>query len=126
MQGRITRSYGSGNEVPAQGVTIAVAEGTDVGGSDSGRGSVRFLQWIANPNPDDNTYVIDFAIIIRDRRGRARVEHDRHVQGLFPRARWLRLLRDVGFKAGVVRDGEFRDAFLGRRPSTSGRSRAVE
>ena len=91
------------------------AEGTDVGGSDSDRGSVRFLQWIADPDPGDTTYVIDFAILIRDPRGRARVEHDRHLQGLFPRARWLRLLREVGFKPSVVRDAEIRDAFLGRR-----------
>ena len=92
-------------------------EGTDQGGSDSERGNVRFLQWVVDPNPTDTTYVVDFAILIRDRRGRARVEHDRHVQGLFPRARWLRLLRDVGFKATVVRHEHVRDAFLGRRPS---------
>ena len=89
--------------------------GTDQGGSDSERGSIRFLQWVVDPDPTDTTYVIDFAILIRDRRGRARVEHDRHVQGLFPRARWLRLLRDVGFKASVIRDEHVRDAFLGRR-----------
>jgi SAM-dependent methyltransferase len=93
------------------------AEGTDQGGSDSERGSVRFLQWVADPDPADTTYVVDFAILIRDRRGRARVEHDRHVQGLFPRRRWLHLLRDVGFKASVVRDEHVRDAFLGRRPA---------
>jgi SAM-dependent methyltransferase len=92
------------------------AEETDHGGSDSRRGSVRFLQWIVDPNPADTTYVVDFAILIRDARGRARVEHDRHLQGLFPRARWLRLLRDVGFKASVVRDQRVREAFLGRRP----------
>ena len=92
------------------------AEGTDQGGSDSERGSVRFLQWVADPDPADTTYVVDFAILIRDRRGRARVEHDRHLQGLFPRRRWLRLLRDAGFKASVVRDERVRDAFLGRRP----------
>ena len=97
--------------------------GTDQGGSDSERGSVRFLQWIVDPDPSDTTYVVDFAILIRDRRGRARVEHDRHVLGLFARARWLRLLRDVGFKAGVVRDRQVREAFLGRRPSGNSRLR---
>ena len=97
-------------------VSETFAEGTDQGGSDSERGSVRFLQWVADPDPADTTYVVDFAILIRDRRGRARVEHDRHLQGLFPRRRWLRLLRDAGFKASVVRDERVRDAFLGRRP----------
>jgi SAM-dependent methyltransferase len=95
--------------------------GSDQGGSDSERGSVRFLQWVVDPDPTDTTYVVDFAILIRDSRGRARVEHDRHVLGLFPRRRWLRLLRDVGFKASVVRGGRLRDAFLGRRPSGGSR-----
>ena len=95
--------------------------GTDQGGGDSKGRSVRFLQWVFDPDPADTTYVVDFAILIRDRRGRARVEHDRHVLGLFPRARWLRLMREVGFKASVVRDGRLRDAFLGRRPSGNSR-----
>lgn len=90
--------------------------GTDEGGSDSDRGSIRFLQWVFDPDPADTTYVVDFAILIRDQKGRARVEHDHHVQGLFRRARWLRLLRDVGFKASVIRDRRVREAFLGRRP----------
>src|SRR5207249_4160760 len=79
-------------------------------------GAVGFLQGVVDPNPADTTYVVDFAVMIRDKRGRARVVHDRHVQGLFPRARWLRLLRDAGFKARTVVDRRVRDALLGRRP----------
>jgi SAM-dependent methyltransferase len=90
--------------------------GTDQGGSDSERGSVRFLQWIVDPDPADTTYVVDFAILLRDKRGRARAVHDRHVQGLFPRARWLGLLRRSGFRARALRDGVPREVFLGRRP----------
>jgi SAM-dependent methyltransferase len=90
--------------------------GTDQGGNDSERGSLRFLQWVIDPDPNDTTYLIDFAILLRDQKGQARVVHDRHVQGLFPRARWLRLLRDVGLKPSVVPDDEVRDLFLGRRP----------
>ena len=90
--------------------------GTDQGGGDSGRRSVRFLQWIVDPDPGDTTYVVDFAILLRERGRRARVVHDHHVQGLFSRARWLRLLRDVGFRARVVRDGVPREVFVGRRP----------
>lgn len=92
-------------------------EGVDHGGSDSERGSVRFLQWIVDPDPADTTYVVDFAVLLRGAGGRARVAHDRHVQGLFPRARWMGLLREVGFKPRVVRDSEVRDAFLARRPA---------
>lgn len=90
--------------------------GTDEGGSDAESGSVRFLQWIVDPDPSDTTYDVDFAILIRDRAGRVRVEHDHHVQGIFARKRWLGLLRQVGFRAGVVKDDRVRDAFLGRRP----------
>ena len=89
--------------------------GTDVGGNDSPPRSLRFLQWVFDPDPTDTTYVVDFAILLRDRRGNARVEHDRHTLGLFPRATWLRLLRNAGLKAVVVRDSEVRDVFLGRR-----------
>lgn len=91
-------------------------EGTDTGGGDSPRGRLRFLQWIVDPNPRDATYVVDFAIMLRGRRGDVRVAHDRHVLGLFPRARWMGLLREVGFRPSVVKDAKVRDAFLGRRP----------
>ena len=89
--------------------------GTDQGGSDSPRRKLRFLQWVFDPDSSDTTYVVDFAILLRDGVGVARMVHERHVLGLFPRARWLRLMRDVGFRATVVRDDEFRELFLGLR-----------
>ena len=92
-------------------------EGVDHGGGDSARRSVRFLQWIVDPDPGDATYVVDFAILLRDSNGRARVVHDRHVQGLFPRARWERLLREHGFTPRVVKHTRERDAFLAHRPA---------
>jgi len=89
--------------------------GTDQGGT----GRLRFLQWVFDPDPTDTTYLVDFAILLRNREGEARVVHDRHLQGLFPRARWLHLMREVGMKAVVVEDDEVRDLFLGRRPLQS-------
>lgn len=89
--------------------------GTDQGGSDSPRRKLRFLQWVFDPDSSDTTYVVDFAILLRDGVGVARMVHERHVLGLFPRAHWLRLMRDVGFRATVVRDDEFRELFLGLR-----------
>lgn len=91
--------------------------GTDQGGSDADHRQVRFMQWVFDPNPADTTYTVDFAILLRNRRGAARVAHDRHILGLFPRGTWLRLMRDVGLKAMVIRDSEIRDVFLGRRKS---------
>jgi SAM-dependent methyltransferase len=90
-------------------------EGTDEGGSDAPGRSVRFLQWVFDPDPHDTTYHVDFAILLRNRRGGARLVHERHVLGLFPRTRWLRLMRDVGMKATVVRDDKLRELFVGQR-----------
>ncbi len=93
-------------------------ENTYHGGSDSDRGSVRFVQWTTDPDPSDTSYFVDFAILIRDRDGRMRVEHDRQIYGLFARVTWRRLLREVGFevkKRSDVIDDFGRDIFVGRR-----------
>ena len=94
------------------------AEYLDHGGNDTDRGSVRFLQWTNDPDPSDTEYFVDFAILIRDRDGNMRVEHDRHTYGLFARAVWRRLLRGVGFELNTKRaliDDFGRDVFVGRR-----------
>jgi SAM-dependent methyltransferase len=93
-------------------------ENTDHGGNDTDRGSVRFLQWTTDPNSRDTTYLVDFAILIRDAQGQTRLVHDRHTYGLFARAKWRRLLREVGFELvtiKVVHDDFGRDLFVGRR-----------
>jgi SAM-dependent methyltransferase len=93
--------------------------GTDQGGSDSPRRKLRFLQWVFDPNPKDTTYVVDFAILLRNQQGDAHAVHERHTLGLFPRATWLRLLRDVGLSPVVIRDDRVRELFLGRRKKQS-------
>lgn len=93
--------------------------GTDQGGSDAEHRSLRFLQWVFDPDPRDTTYAVDFAILLRNGAGAARIAHDRHILGLFPRARWLSMLRDVGLKPVVVRHHEIRELFLARRPKNS-------
>ena len=93
-------------------------ENVDQGGNDTDRGSVRFLQWTTDPDPRDTSYFVDFAILIRDRKGRMRVEHDRHHYGLFSRADWRRLLREVGFVLKTPRallGGLGRDFFVAHR-----------
>ena len=54
------------------------------------------------PDPLDTTYTVDYAYLLRDADGSVRVEHDRHVEGLFPRATWLELLSEAGFEARAV------------------------
>jgi SAM-dependent methyltransferase len=93
-----------------------VAE-TRHGGHDGndGRG-LRYLMWTVDPDPTDATYRTDFAILLRDHNGDTRVVHDSHVEGIFPRAEWMRLLRQAGFEANIVNDEWARDVFVARRP----------
>jgi SAM-dependent methyltransferase len=93
---------------------------TDHGGNDDGARGARYLEWIWDPHPDDHTYLVDFAYLLRDGEN-VTVEHDRHVCGVFPRARWLDLLGEAGFRAQSRpiqhADQEVgSEAFLGVRP----------
>jgi SAM-dependent methyltransferase len=76
--------------------------GTDHGGHDGDGRGVRYLEWTWDPDPADTTYLADYAYLFRNPDGSVQVEHDRHVQGLFPRVTWLRLLDRVGFRARAV------------------------
>jgi SAM-dependent methyltransferase len=75
---------------------------TDHGGEDGPSRSLRYLEWTTDPDPTDTTYQVDYAYLLRDADGKVRVEHDRHVEGLFSRADWLALLADLGFQGTVV------------------------
>jgi SAM-dependent methyltransferase len=72
---------------------------TDHGGHDSDTRGLRYLEWAWDPDPHDETYLVDFAYLLRDGDGTTRVEHDRHVCGLFSRADWLDIMHAVGFRA---------------------------
>jgi SAM-dependent methyltransferase len=74
--------------------------GTDRGGHDGEDGrSLRFLEWTHAPEPPDaTTYVVDFAILVREPGEPARVVHDRHTLGLFPEATWRRLIAEAGLE----------------------------
>ncbi|MGH2830405.1 MAG: class I SAM-dependent methyltransferase, partial [Actinomycetota bacterium] len=76
---------------------------TDHGGHDGadGRG-LRYLEWVWDADPNDDTYTVDFAYLLREANGSVRVEQDRHLEGLFSRATWLRLLTEAGFEARAV------------------------
>jgi predicted ester cyclase len=75
---------------------------TDNGGHDGDGRALRYLSWSSDPDPADTTYTVDYAYLLREGDRPTRVELDRHVEGLFPRATWLRLLSDAGFQASVV------------------------
>ena len=78
---------------------------------DVGSGSRRHL-------PSDR-----YAYLLREADGSVRAVHDRHVEGFFPRALWLRLLDDAGFLSTAVpfdhselEPGTY-EVFVGRRRS---------
>jgi SAM-dependent methyltransferase len=89
--------------------------GTDEGGHDAsdGRG-LRYLEWRWDPDSNDDTYVVDYAFLLRDAAGDVSVAHDRHVEGLFPRASWLGWFREAGLSATSSLDRWDRDVFLAR------------
>jgi len=76
---------------------------TDHGGTDGadGRG-VRYLEWSWDPDPADSTCTVDYTYVMRMKDGSVRVEHERHTEGLFPRADWMRTFTDAGFDPKVV------------------------
>lgn len=77
--------------------------GTDFGGEDAPDGrALRYLEWVWDPDPGDTTYTADYTFTLREADGSVRVVHDRHVEGLFPRAQWLALLDQAGFDAKAV------------------------
>lgn len=104
------------------------APGTDHGGTDGpaspdgrpGR-ALRYLEWMSDPDPTDDAYEVDYAMILRETDGTVELRHDRHVEGLFPLQTWLDLLTDVGFVPLAVEDPERRTLFVGRRPTALSR-----
>lgn len=95
---------------------------TDHGGHDSHTAGLRYLEWTWDPDPSDTTYLVDYAYLVRAPDGSVRVEHDRHVEGLFGRADWLRLLSQAGFQPAVVPiehselEPGSHEAFVAKRP----------
>jgi ubiquinone/menaquinone biosynthesis C-methylase UbiE len=88
---------------------------TSHGGHDGEKRALRYLEWTYDPDPDDGTFLTDYAYLLRDATGSVRVELDRHVLGLFTRADWLRLLSKVGFQSKELTDNYDRQVFIGTK-----------
>lgn len=88
--------------------------GTDHGGHDAadGRG-LRYLEWTWDPDPTDNTYLVEYAFLLRTSDGTISVVHDRHLEGLFSRGQWLSWLAEAGIPARPVMDSFGRETFVG-------------
>jgi len=98
---------------------------TDHGGEDGHDRGLRYLEWMWDPDPRDTTYVVDYVFMLRTSDAAVRVEQDRHVEGLFSRDVWLRLMTEAGFVPDVVPlehselEPGSHEVFTGRRPERS-------
>jgi SAM-dependent methyltransferase len=87
-------------------------------GSDAGEKSVRYLEWTWDADPDDTEVNCEYVLALREG-DELRAVVDRQIVGVFPRATWLRLLKEAGFEAVIVEDpstgGERSEVFVGHR-----------
>jgi SAM-dependent methyltransferase len=107
-----------GQDVPSGegGATHEGDGGTDHGGEDAPDGrALRYLEWSWDPDPSDTQFEVAYAFVLREADGATRVELDRHTEGLFPEATWLRLMRACGLDARAVPDPWRGKIFLGTR-----------
>lgn len=71
--------------------------GEDTGGSDGDDRSLRYLEWTWQRPGQRDGYVVDYTLVTRTGTDLPVIHHDRHEEGLFPRALWLDLLTEAGF-----------------------------
>ena len=90
--------------------------GTSTGGEDGTDGrALRYLEWTWDPNPDDETFEVAFAFLLREPGGSIRSDSDRHRCGLFPRRAWLAWIEEAGFAPSVRTDSWGREVFTGKK-----------
>ena len=111
-----TRENFGASTHPEEGGASHADAGTDHGGEDAedGRG-LRYLEWCWDPDPSDTTFEVAYAFTLREADGTTRVELDRHTEGLFPEATWLRLMTEAGLEVRAVPDPWRGKIFLGTR-----------
>jgi len=65
-------------------------------GQDATR-ALRCLEWAWDPDPADDTCTVEYAFLLRER-SEVTAVHDCHLEGLFSRATWVRLLEEEGYR----------------------------
>jgi SAM-dependent methyltransferase len=93
---------------------------TEMLSEDDGRRCVRGLEWSWDPDPSDDTTMVEYAFLLRDGAD-VKAVHDRHLEGVFSRATWRRLLEAAGYRVEMIQrpldDATFDEIFLCRRPT---------
>jgi len=86
---------------------------------DEGARSLRCIEWVWDPDRADDTYLAEYAFLLRDGTD-MRAVHDRHVEGLFARATWFDILTAAGYRVELAPrpfdDTTTDTIFLCRRP----------
>lgn len=82
--------------------------------------SMRCLAWIWDPDPTDSIFSVEYNFLLRDGTSMEAV-HDHHLEGLFSKDTWLRLLNEAGYRTEMIPrplddHGKFDEIFLCRRP----------
>lgn len=89
---------------------------TYAGGEDGPDGrALRYLEWVWDPDPADDSYEVAFAFLLREPDGTVQTASDRHRFGLFAEDTWLAWLRETGFAPQVLTDPWNRRVFVGQR-----------
>lgn len=97
------------------------AEGTQLIEGNDGARALRCIEWTWASDQNPETCWVDFAFMLRDG-DEVRVVHDRHLEGLFSKSKWIRVLSEVGFEVEMmprsVEDGHgyTDEIFICRRP----------
>lgn len=76
-------------------------DGVELSEGDADGRALRCMYWTWDPNPDDDTYCVEYALLLREN-GAVQALHDRHEEGLFSIARWQDLLQRAGFKVSLL------------------------
>lgn len=99
-------------------VKEALREMTELLEGTAGNRTLRGLAWTWDPDPGDTTYIVDYTYLLREGTNVDAV-YDRHIEGIFPRATWRRILEGAGFEVETisrpVEDDVTDEIFLCRR-----------
>ncbi len=75
------------------------APDTRHGGHDGEDGrSLRYLEWVRDPDPDDSTYDVEFVVVVQEPGEPVRIEHERHVFGVLSGSTWRGLITAAGLE----------------------------
>lgn len=77
--------------------------------------AMRGIEWSWDPDPDDDMTVAEYVFVLRDGTD-VKSYHDRHFEGVFPRATWIEILQEAGYSVDLmprpIGDGEFDEVFF--------------